>query len=404
MKPDKKKRLRILFIAETVALAHLTRPLLLARSLDPDRYEIHFACAQGHEQFFEGAGFAVTSIRTVPSRQFLIALAKGLHTYSRQTLLDYVEDDLRILDQIQPDVVVGDLRHTLTVSAKLRKIPHVAIANFHWSPYASIKRFPVPENPLVKAIGVRGMGIFLRLFQPMLLAIYARPLNQVRRKYGLSPLGDMRHVMTHGDYTLYADIPSLFPANGLPPNHRFLGPVLWSPNVAYPSWWNTTPTDRPCIYVTLGSSGQVKYLPLLVEALAELPVTLLVATAGRITLSNPPGNVLTADFLPGTEAARRSSLVVCNGGSATAYQALDAGVPVLGIAYNIDQYLTMSAVVRKGAGILLRSGRLSTTSVRDAAQRILTNPEYRNAAGKIAQECAQYDAPAVFHDFLQATF
>jgi UDP:flavonoid glycosyltransferase YjiC (YdhE family) len=275
MKPDKKKRLRILFIAETVALAHLTRPLLLARSLDPDQYEIHFACAQGHEQFFEGAGFAVTSIRTVPSRQFLIALAKGFHTYSRQALMDYVEDDLRILDRVQPDVVVGDLRHTLTVSARLRKIPHVAIANFHWSPYASIKRFPVPENPLVKAIGVRGMGIFLRLFQPMLLAIYARPLNQVRRKYGLSPLGDMRHVMTHGDYTLYADIPSLFPANGLPPNHRFLGPVLWSPNVAYPSWWNTAPTDKPCIYVTLGSSGQVKYLPLLVEALAELPVTLL---------------------------------------------------------------------------------------------------------------------------------
>lgn len=404
MKSATKKRLRILFIAEAVALAHLTRPLLLARSLDPEQYDIHFACANGHEQFLEGTNFAVTSITTVPSRQFLIALAKGFHTYSPKTLQNYVEDDLRLLDKVQPDLVVGDMRQTLGVSAKLRKIPHVAIANFHWSPHAAIKRFPVPENPLEKAIGLRGMGILLRLFQPLLLAFYARPLNHVRRKYGLPPLGDMRHVMTHGDYTLYADIPGLFPSSGMPPNHRFIGPMLWSPAIPYPSWWKTVPKDRPCVYLTLGSTGQVKYLPLLIEALAQMPITLLVATAGRLTLSKMPENVLTADFLPGTEAARRSALVVCNGGSATAYQALSASVPVLGIAYNIDQYLSMTAVVEKGAGILLRSGRLTATSVREAAQKIMSGKEYASAAAVIARECAQHHAPAAFHQFLQETF
>lgn len=399
-----KNRTRILFIAEAVTLAHLTRPLLLARSLDPERFEIHFACAPGHERFLDGAGFAVRQIRTVPSRQFLIAMAKGFHVFSRQTLLDYVEEDLRILEEVDPDLVVGDLRHSLAVSAKLRKVPHVAIANIHWSPFASIKRFPVPENPLVKILGIRGTGVFLRLFQPVLLSIYARPLNQVRRRYGLPPVGDMRNVMTFGDYTLYPDMPSLFPTHGLPSNHRFIGPILWSPNVALPSWWNSVPRDKPCIYVTLGASGQVKYLPLLVKALSDLPATLLVATAGRLSLSDLPENVFAADFLPGMEAARRSSLVVCNGGSATAYQALDRGIPVLGIAYNIDQYLTMSAIAQKGAGVLLRSGRLTPTAVREAAQRILTVREYRTAAAKIAEECALYDAPTVFQDFLQTTF
>ena len=96
--------------------------------------------------------------------------------------------------------------------------------------------------------------------------------------------------------------------------------------------------------------------------------------------------------------------MVCNGGSATAYQALESGIPVLGIAYNIDQYLTMSAVAQKGAGVLLRSGRLTPTAVREAAQRILTVREYRTAAAKIAEECALYDAPTVFQDFLQTTF
>ena len=37
------RRLRILFIAEAVSLAHIARPFVLAQSLDPSRYEVHFA-------------------------------------------------------------------------------------------------------------------------------------------------------------------------------------------------------------------------------------------------------------------------------------------------------------------------------------------------------------------------
>lgn len=46
-----------------------------------------------------------------------------------RTLRKYVEADLRVLDEIAPDLVVGDLRISLSVSARLAGIPYIAIAN-----------------------------------------------------------------------------------------------------------------------------------------------------------------------------------------------------------------------------------------------------------------------------------
>lgn len=44
------RRRRILFVAEAVTLAHVVRPFALAQSLDPSRYEVHFACDPRYNQ------------------------------------------------------------------------------------------------------------------------------------------------------------------------------------------------------------------------------------------------------------------------------------------------------------------------------------------------------------------
>jgi UDP:flavonoid glycosyltransferase YjiC (YdhE family) len=98
----------------------------------------------------------------------------------------------------------------------------------------------------------------------------------------------------------------MIPIFEAPPEHRYIGPVLWSPQVPLPAWWDTIPTDRPIIYMTLGSSGDMATLPTIVAALAALPVTVLVATAGRRTLEALPPNVFVADYLPGLAASARA--------------------------------------------------------------------------------------------------
>jgi UDP:flavonoid glycosyltransferase YjiC (YdhE family) len=193
---------------------------------------------------------------------------------------------------------------------------------------------------------------------------------------------------------LYADIPELFPAHELPPNHSYLGPVIWSPTMDLPVWWDSLPKDRPIVYVTLGSSGQGDLLPRVLQTLAPLPLTVIAATAGRSDTGPLPSNAHVQAFLRGEAAARRASLVICNGGSPTSQQALAAGVPVLGIAGNLDQFLNMHGIVAAGAGQLLRGDRLSKDGLRRAVTELLEQPAAHMAAERIAQLFRRYPAPA----------
>src|SRR5262249_1896602 len=122
------------------------------------------------------------------------------------------------------------------------------------------------------------------------------------------------------------------------------------------------------------------------QALAGMPVTVLAATAGRVRPSQLPEGIWAADYLPGATAARRSALVICNGGSAAAWQALAEGVPVLGIAANMDQLLAIEAVERAGAGRQLRASQANPGRVRWEVEQLLTGAKYRMGAEKVQHE------------------
>jgi UDP:flavonoid glycosyltransferase YjiC (YdhE family) len=391
-------RRRILFVAEAVTLAHVARPFVLAKSLDPASYDVHFACDPRFNKLLGPLPFAHRPIRTIPGERFLDALARGRPVYDTQTLREYVEEDRKLLAETAPDLVVGDFRLSLSISARLAGVPYATITNAYWSPYAR-QRWPLPDLPMNRVLGVPLARIVFRLARPVAFALHCVPLNRVRRENGLPSLGaDLRCIYTDADYTLYADVPELVPVFDAPPNHLYLGPVLWSPAVEPPAWWDTLPTDRPIVYVTLGSSGRSDLFGVVLQALAELPVTVIAATAGRTDVKDVPPNAFVADYLPGEEAAARSAVVVCNGGSPTTQQALAAGKPVIGIASNMDQYLNMGAIERAGAGVLLRASRLRVSDCSAAVRQILSTA--KTTAASVQDVFARCPALSRFESFL----
>ena len=82
--------------------------------------------------------------------------------------------------------------------------------------------------------------------------------------------------------------------------------------------------------------------------------------------------------------------MVCNGGSATVYQALAAGTPILGIPANLDQYLMMEYVQRFEAGECIRSGLATAESVRRSARRIVESVRYKISAAELSNQILQY--------------
>lgn len=383
-------RSTVLFVADAVTLAHVARPAALAQALDPARFNVVLASDPRYQRFLAGLPFPVRSIHSQPSERFLRAAAKGSPLYDTQTLRDYVKEDLALLDSVQPDAVVGDHRLSLSVSARVAKVPYLCIINAYWSPYTQLVS-PVPELPVTRWLGTTASQTFFNFVRPLAFAYHSLPLNRVRHDYGLPAMGwDWRRPYTDADRTLYADARELVPTRGLPASHSYLGPVSWSPAVAMPPWWDDLTTDRPLIYVSLGSSGHPGLLGRVLDALAGMPVNVVATTAGRAEVGSPPANARLLDYAQGDKLMERADLMICNGGSLTAYQALAAGKPLVGIAAHMDQHLSMHFVEEAGVGIKIRAEQLDKTSLRTATQRLLQDGPARQRAIAMAHAITAY--------------
>ncbi len=361
---------RLLVVAEGATLAHVGRPLALARAAMAG-FEVVLALPAAYRWAIGTLPVATLDLDAQSPAEFARRLAHGNPLYDLPTLERYVTDDLALMESVQPDCVIGDFRLSLGVSARLAGVRYCALGNAYWSPfYSAGGSWPVPDLPLTRFMPVPVARWLFNRVRPMAFRAHARAMDDLRRKHGLSDLGrNLMRAYTDADTTFYTDIPSVFPLRGAPASQRVVGPLPWAPPVAHPAWWNDLPSDRPLAYVSMGSSGR--------QALAK-PIALALVGAGfRVLVTADPKDfaghplIHAARFMPGDLACERASVVICNGGSPTSQQALAAGKPVIGIASNLDQFLNMDALRRAGLGELLRADRFSAVSVASGALRAL---------------------------------
>jgi UDP:flavonoid glycosyltransferase YjiC (YdhE family) len=397
MVEDVKKK--ILFMAEAVTWSQVVRLVVLARGLDPNKYEIHFASAEFDKHLFEGADFKRWPLSLLPADKIEAVILSGSieRLYERPILEQYIAEELSLFEAIRPDVVVGDCRFWSTsISAPVFGVPYVNIMNAFWSRRAKRERFPMPDHPINRLIGEKIAERLLPFAIPMIFRYVAAPTNELRKKYGLTELGDLFDLLHWGDRVVFPDDPLITPLTHQASYETFLGPVLWSPQISLPEYWDELGRDRPMIYATLGSSGTVKVVPSVLEALGEMDVDVVLSTASRFTCKNPPPNVHVVDMIPGDLAARKASVVVCNGGASTGYQALSEGTPIVGIPSNIDQVLAGTAMCDAGAGILLRAMTVTSAKVRAAVERVMHEDNFTHAAKRVATSFASFDPHARF--------
>jgi len=366
----------ILFFAEAVTLAHMARCIALANALHySGDYCITIAADNRYDEILGSMPFQRIPLHSISSQYFSKKIASGLPIYNVQTLTDYVNEDLRIIDETKPDFIIGDFRLSLAISSRIKKLPYATITNAYWSPYAEIS-YPVPEILLTKICGVVMAQKLFDLVRPLVFKLHTIAFNKTCKKFRQPRLSsDLRDVYTHADYTLYADVESLIPMKSIPKNHIFIGPILWSAKVALPLWWDTLPVDKPIIFVTLGSSGDSSLLPMILETLSQMSVTVLCVTAKKTTLKKTYPNVFTEEFLPADKAVKKADIVICNGGSPMVYQSIAENKFVIGLPSNLDQYLMMTLADKAGYGKLIRSGKVSRGNIEYAVNCAL---EYKS--------------------------
>ncbi len=278
------RRKRILFLAEGATMTHFVRPVALADSLvsESTEYDLYLYAPARFAHHLAHKPYSTGELKTMPGEVFLANIARGKTLFPADVLRRYVKEDRDLIRNIQPDLVVGDMRPSLPISARLEKAPCAVLINAYWSPYAK-RRAIIPELPLTRVIPPRWLGPVYRAFGPIASALHVAQMNRVRREFGIAALPlDSRRMFADGDYVLYADVPEFVPTDRAPPNHHYVGICNWSPPIPKPEWWERMCEDpKPKVFVSLGSSGPVRVLPELLAALARLPVSLVLSTSGR---------------------------------------------------------------------------------------------------------------------------
>ena len=379
-----------------MSLAHVTRPLVLAQSLDPREYDVHFACDPRYESLLNvSPHIQYWPIRSIPSKTFIKAQDRGGFVLQKRDIKSYVSQEMALFQKILPALIINDFRFTVSISAEISHITYASLANVHWSPFRDLGFDPVPK--MARRSTVRKI---IESFMPWKQTSATASFNNIRKRYDLPLLKGYCDLATRADYTLYTEPPGFIATLPMPDNHLFLGPILWSPDIPKPPWWQTWDPKLPLIYVTLGSTGVARQLPEILQVLQELSVTIVVTTAARVQLPKLNSNVYVADYLPGMEICRLATVTLCNGGSATSYQALSQGTPVVGIWSNIDQYLTMMTIERAGAGICCSAADHGPQEIQHVISTVLMDSRYQSGAAEISERFNSFDARQRFQQFV----
>lgn len=219
--------------------------------------------------------------------------------------------------------------------------------------------------------------------------LFVPSLHELRDRYGLGPDPD---VEMPGRYLAFSLMPPSWDGDAAvaPTLHH----VRYEPPVGPEAATFELPAgEGPLVLVALGTlfHRAPGLLEAIVEALAPLPVRLLVA-AGRghdpARFGSVPDNVTVVSWIPQVEVLAAASLFVTHGGFNSTKEALSLGVPLVVIPLGADQYYTAERVQAIGLGLTVDSEEPAVDTIRDRARRVLDAPAYARRAARFAAEMA----------------
>ncbi len=145
------------------------------------------------------------------------------------------------------------------------------------------------------------------------------------------------------------------------------------------------------IHLTLGTifNEAPGVLETAIAGLRELPLNLVVTTGpdtDPARFGPQPRHVLLEPYIPHTLLLKRCSFVVSHGGAGIMLGALAHGLPQLILPQGADQFMNAAACQNARVALSLSPDELAADAVTAAARRLIFEPEFEAAAGRIRAE------------------
>ncbi len=384
---------KILVMPDGNWLSHTSRPFEIAKELREFGHEVVFASDGQYMKLPQEAGFQVLPIKTIDPDRVLKCSRNGrVNWFDYELIKACVKAELELFGQVKPDLILTDFRLPLSTSCELAGIPLAVILNASWTNYYSVKTKAPEHLKITQVLGKRLTTLFVPWIKKLIVSFDSRPFNKFRREKGLAPRKNIWDVW-QGDLNLIVDIPEYGPTENLPKKFHYIGPVVWEPALESPKWLETLEPDKPTIYFTMGSTGYARFFEQIIKIFGNSKYQCIMTTAGMVELSNIPDNFYVVDYAPGSEIMEKSDLVVCQGGNGTIYQAMTAGLPIIGIPTMHDQEFNLDRVEDLGVGIHLSELKFRPSHLVEAVEKIFSQENYKKNALQYKNILAGYNGP-----------
>ena len=384
---------KILVMPDGNWLSHVSRPFEIAKILREMGHNVIFASDGNYMRLPREAGFKIFPIKTIsPDRVLAVSRSGRVNWYGYSLLKECVEEDLKLFNNLKPDLVLGDFRLSLSTSCEYANIPLAVTLNAAWTNYYDV-RIKAPEHLIfTRILGKRIATWLAPWIKNRIVILDSSPYRKLRIEKGLTPCTNIWDIW-RGDLNLIVDIPEYGPTKNLPPDFHYIGPIIWEPEIDVPDWLEKIDPERPTIYFTMGSTGYDRFFEQAIEIFGNSEYQCMMTTAGMVNLSYIPENFFITDYAPGSKLMEKSDVVVCQGGNGTIYQAMSKGVPIIGIPTMHDQEFNLDRVVDLGIGIHLSELKFKPSNLVEAVEKVLTHKSYKKNVYKYVKIIEKYDAP-----------
>ncbi|MFB5196991.1 macrolide family glycosyltransferase [Neobacillus sp. KR4-4] len=144
------------------------------------------------------------------------------------------------------------------------------------------------------------------------------------------------------------------------------------------------------IYISLGTvfNRAIDFYKLCFAAFGNSDHTVVMSIGKQtplIDLGEIPQNFIVKNYVPQTEVLKQSKLFITHGGMNSTNEGFYYGVPLIVIPQSADQPIIAGQVANLGAGTTLPMQGLTANQLRDAADHVLNEPSFHEAASTIRE-------------------
>ena len=389
---------RILLFSEGISFCHVVRPLVIGkwiRSLGD--IDLVVAAPANRVPFFAEEGFQTEVIQVADPREIYKRLSVGGPIYTIDDLDKYYLDDSRLLDRIEPQVVIADFRFPLLQLSQDRNIPTIGITSASCHPSfdnsGSVPNCFLKPRILPPAMIDYADGTFLgNTVRRQLLKQISRPYQVASRRHKMPVLESFFEYASLGDLCLLSDHPEVMPIEHLRPRDQYTGPLTWHRETRLPDGLSGTLSKASSVvYITVGTqeSMDTGFVGPLAKSLTSRGITTVVSRGGRsFEMPFEHEKLFVFNFVNESKLLPLVDLWIYHGRALSTYNGLVFGVPMISIPQQADQHFHSLALERLQVGKLIRPRELVVTELVKLAMSFLEDNQIYDRCRFISDKLA----------------